>query len=167
VSIVKYFGEKLGLCNRAEFDVNMLRAQLTIDEGCPDKIYLDHLGNATLGIGHLITIADLEYRFSVGTLVSPARIEEAFAGDIEWTLDDCGLCFPSWDYYPAEAQQVFANMMFNMGRTRLSKFKKMIAHAENSDFANAAIEGRDSNWYKQVTNRAERLMARLEAINVK
>ena len=26
----------------------------------------------------------------------------------------------------------------------------------------AAVEGRDSRWYRQVTNRAERLMRRLE-----
>lgn len=28
----------------------------------------------------------------------------------------------------------------------------------------AAVEGRDSVWYKQVTNRAERLMSRLENV---
>ena len=66
--------------------------------------------------------------------------------------------------YPEEAKQVFANMMFNMGRTRLSKFKKMIAGAEASDWKEAASQGRDSRWYNQVTNRAERLMLRLENV---
>ena len=32
------------------------------------------------------------------------------------------------------------------------------------DWKLAAIEGRDSRWYKQVTNRAERLMSRLEKV---
>jgi hypothetical protein len=32
------------------------------------------------------------------------------------------------------------------------------------DWKTAAIEGRDSRWYKQVTNRAERLMTRLEQV---
>ena len=55
-------------------------------------------------------------------------------------------------------------MMFNMGRTRLSKFKKMHALILESNWKEAAKEGRDSRWYRQVTNRAERLMKRLEEV---
>jgi hypothetical protein len=51
-----------------------------------------------------------------------------------------------------------------MGRTRLSKFKKFNAALEAGDWAEAAVEGRDSCWHKQVTNRAERLMVRLENV---
>jgi len=32
------------------------------------------------------------------------------------------------------------------------------------DWAQAAVEGRDSRWHKQVPNRAERLMKRLEQV---
>ena len=55
-------------------------------------------------------------------------------------------------------------MMFNLGRTRLSKFKNFRAALKDKDFARAAVEGRDSLWYRQVGNRAERLMVRLEAL---
>ena len=55
-------------------------------------------------------------------------------------------------------------MMFNMGRTRLSKFKNHNSALQSEDWKKAAIEGRDSIWYKQVTNRAERLMCRLENV---
>jgi hypothetical protein len=55
-------------------------------------------------------------------------------------------------------------MMFNMGRTRLSKFKKFNAALLKGDWAEAAVEGRDSRWHKQVTNRAERLMVRMEEV---
>ena len=63
-----------------------------------------------------------------------------------------------------EVKQIVANMMFNMGLTRLSKFKKHNAALQCGDWKEAAVEGRDSRWYKQVTNRAERLMKRLEEI---
>ena len=53
-------------------------------------------------------------------------------------------------------------MMFNMGRPRLSGFKKFNAAIEEGNWLEAAKEGRDSRWYNQVTNRAERLMVRLE-----
>jgi len=49
-----------------------------------------------------------------------------------------------------------------MGRPRLSGFKKFNAAIEAGDWTEAAKEGRDSRWYNQVTNRAERLMVRLE-----
>ena len=55
-------------------------------------------------------------------------------------------------------------MMFNMGRTRLSKFKKHNAALMCGDWKEAAKEGRDSKWYRQVTSRAERLMKRLEEV---
>jgi lysozyme len=55
-------------------------------------------------------------------------------------------------------------MMFNLGRTRLSKFKNMRTAIDNEDWATAAVEGRDSRWYRQVGNRAERLMERLENV---
>jgi hypothetical protein len=54
--------------------------------------------------------------------------------------------------------------MFNMGRTRLSGFKNFKKALDESDWSKAATEGRDSKWYRQVTNRAERLMSRLENV---
>jgi len=147
-----------------EFDVVKLRLQLVIDEGVVYKIYNDHLGYPTFGIGHLVTRDDPEHGQPVDTVVSPERVAAAFDGDVEWTLADCRRVFSSWQYYPSEAQQVFANMMFNMGATRLAKFKKMIEAANSGEWETAAKEGRDSVWYNQVTKRAERLMVRLEAI---
>ena len=141
-----------------------LREQLAIDEGIEHEIYLDHLGYPTFGIGHLIIDGDPEKGQSVGTSVSEERVKEAFEKDVQIVLADCDICFESFDSYPEEAKQVFANMMFNMGRTRLSKFKKLIAAAESGDWKEAGSQGRDSRWYKQVTNRAERLCSRLENI---
>ena len=48
--------------------------------------------------------------------------------------------------------------------TRLSKFKNHNAALASGDWKTAAVEGRDSRWYQQVTNRAERLMSRLENV---
>jgi len=145
-------------------NINKLRAQLEIDEGIVHKIYLDHLGYPTFGIGHLVVEGDPEESMEVGEGISEGRCVEVFEKDVQSVLDDCVICFEGWENYPEEAQQVFANMMFNMGRTRLSKFKMMIAAAEAGAWKQAATEGRDSRWHKQVTNRAERLMSRLENI---
>ena len=55
-------------------------------------------------------------------------------------------------------------MMFNMGRPRLSRFHKMRRAIEAGDWKEAAVQMKDSKWYRQVPNRAERLVKRMEAV---
>ena len=145
-------------------DIDQLRKELAEDEGCVYEIYLDHLGYPTFGIGHLVLDSDEENEKPVGTPVSEERVIECFEKDVETVIDDCKKLHEAWDGYPQEVKQVVANMMFNMGRTRLSKFKKHNAALVSGDWKEAAVEARDSRWYKQVTNRAERLMSRLEKV---
>lgn len=143
-----------------------LYQQLRIDEGVVHEIYLDHLGYPTFGVGHLITEKDPEYGMPVGTEVSDERVRDAFETDLETCIKECVVLYGEspWFYFPGEAKEILANMMFNMGRPRLSKFKKMNAAIAKGDWKEAAKEGRDSRWHKQVTNRAERLMSRLENV---
>ena len=54
--------------------------------------------------------------------------------------------------------------MFNMGYNRLSKFRGMKAGVDAKDWNKAADEMVDSRWYKQVTNRAKRLVDRMRAV---
>tara|TARA_B100001093_G_scaffold117878_2_gene110339 strand:+ start:814 stop:1278 length:465 start_codon:yes stop_codon:yes gene_type:complete len=147
-----------------DIDIDQLREQLIIDEGQVNEIYKDHLGYATFGIGHLVLKSDPEFGMDVGTAVSEERTIECFERDVESVIRDCKILHEAWDGYPQEVKQVIANMMFNMGRTRLSKFKNHNAALQSGDWKKAAVEGRDSRWHKQVTNRAERLMSRLENI---
>ena len=147
-----------------DIDVDQLREQLIIDEGQVNEIYHDHLGYPTFGIGHLVLDSDEESGAPVGTPVPEERVIECFEKDVETVIEDCKKLHDSWDGYPQEVKQVIANMMFNMGRTRLSKFKNHNAALVSGDWKAAAVEGRDSRWYKQVTNRAERLMSRLENV---
>ena len=145
-------------------DIEMLRKQLIIDEGQVNEIYNDHLGYATFGIGHLILEGDKEYGMAIGTPVSEDRVIACFEKDVESVIEDCKKLHNGWDGYPQEVKQIVANMMFNMGLTRLSKFNRHNAALQSGDWKEAAVEGRDSRWYKQVTNRAERLMSRLEEV---
>lgn len=140
--------------------------QLKLDEGVVYEVYKDHLGYLTFGVGHLITKNDLEYGASVGTPVSSERVREAFEKDLQTCINECIVLYGenTWYGFPEEVKEILANMMFNMGRPRLSKFKKMKLALSSGDWSKAALEGRDSLWYLQVTNRAERLMKRLEGV---
>ena len=51
-------------------DLEKLRKQLEIDEGVEYKIYKDHLGYLTFGVGHLVLEFDSEYRLPAGSPVS-------------------------------------------------------------------------------------------------
>ena len=145
-------------------DIEKLRKQLEIDEGVKYEIYNDHLGYPTFGIGHLVIPSDIEYREDVGTRVSEERVRECFDKDVQSVLRDCSLLYKDFDELPEEAQQIIANMMFNMGYTRLSKFKGMKRGVDARDWNKAADEMVDSRWYKQVTNRANRLVERMRNI---
>ena len=154
------FGKDTKLDREAVFE------QLKIDEGVVNEIYLDHLGYPTFGVGHLILESDEEHGREVGTPVTEERVRSCFERDLDIAIGECELLYEDGVFgdLPDEVQQILVNMMFNMGRTRLSKFKKMHAAILESDWKTAAVEGRDSRWYKQVTNRAERLMSRLEQV---
>ena len=148
-----------------DIDVDQLRETLIIDERQVNEIYEDHLGYATFGIGHLVLESDPEYGQDVGTPVSEERTKECFEKDLDTSISECtalyGDAFTDW---PGVVQEVLVNMMFNMGRPRLSGFINFKKALVEGDWAQAGIEGRDSRWHKQVTNRAERLMVRLEEV---
>lgn len=138
-----------------------LRQELADDEGCKYEIYLDHLGLPTFGIGHLVRDYDPENGQPVGTPVSEERVRQAFNLDIIVTLEDCDRLYPDFDELPEEAQLVIANMCFNLGYPRLSKFKDMKAGVDARDWNRAADEMVDSRWHDQVPNRAKRLVKRI------
>lgn len=145
-------------------NIEQLREQLEIDEGVKYEVYLDHLGYPTFGIGHLVIESDPEHGCEVGTPVSSDRVAEAFEQDVQTVLSDCTKLYPGFDDLPEEAQQIIANMMFNLGYPRLSKFKGMKAGVDAQDWNEAADQMVDSAWYRQVTNRAQRLVDRMRAI---
>jgi len=145
-------------------DTKKLRKQLEIDEGVVHEIYLDHLGYPTFGIGHLVTESDSEHGLEVGTAISAERCAQAFESDIQSVLRDCNILYTNFPYLPEEVKQIIANMMFNLGRPRLSKFAGMKRGVDSEDWNAAADEMVDSRWYRQVGARAERLVSRMREI---
>ena len=145
-------------------DIGKLRDELKIDEGVKYEIYLDHLSLPTLGVGHLIKDTDPENGLPVGTKIEEERVNELFDEDIQVTIQECKYLYNDFDDLPEEAQRIIANMMFNLGRPRLSRFLKMKQYVDNRDFVSASEEMKDSKWYRQVTNRAQRLCDRMANI---
>ena len=147
-------------------DIEILKKELIQDEGVKYEVYLDHLGYKTFGIGHLCKATDPENDFDVGQEVSKERVDECFLADIEQVIEDCTILYDEFYTLPDEAQLIIANMMFNLGRPRLSKFIRMRENVIKSNWKSAEEEMRNSRWFDQVPNRAERLCTRMGSISV-
>tara|TARA_E500000305_G_C4021453_1_gene239083 strand:+ start:1342 stop:1785 length:444 start_codon:yes stop_codon:yes gene_type:complete len=146
-------------------DIEILKKELAEDEGCKKEIYLDHLGYKTFGIGHLVRAKDPENDMDVGTPVSDQRVAECFSEDIDKVIEDCIILYEDFYTLPDEVQLIVANMMFNLGRPRLTNFVRMRQAVNKHDWQEAAIQMKDSKWYKQVPNRAERLCERMRNVS--
>ena len=149
---------------KTPLDMNKLKDDLIRDEGRVDEIYIDSLGHKTFGIGHLVTEVDNEYNYPVGTEVDSDRVSECFEDDLDSAVLDAAELYGCelWWSLDGEIQSILVNMIFNLGRTRLKGFRRMNIAISEGDWKEAAKEGRDSRWYFQVGNRAERLMTRME-----
>ena len=148
-------------------DLVKLQNELADDEGIKYELYLCSENHLTGGIGHLITEWDADYYGKpIGYPVPNEQVNTWFEKDIDVTINDCKIIFEEFDSLPEEAQLVIANMCFQLGRPRLSKFKKFIAAVKEQDWERAADEMKDSRWYKQTTARAERLISRIQILGV-
>lgn len=151
-------------------NIGRFKQQLIIDEGYENKVYLDSKGLPTFGIGHLLTKYDIEYYAYThlpphGTLtVSDERINQVFEKDVSFCIKDCHQLFNNFEQLPEEAQEIIANMMFNLGLSRLSKFHNFISAINKKNWQEAANQMIDSDWYLQTKNRAKRLVSGMKNI---
>ena len=129
---------------------DQLLADLRRDEGCSLHAYQDSEGWWTIGFGRLI-----DQRQGGG--ITMAEAEALLANDVGRFLDQLDGALPWWRGMPEAARLGLANMAFNLGLTRLLKFRKMLAALEAGDYARAAEEALDSKWAAQVGRRSARI----------
>tara|TARA_R110000803_G_scaffold49198_1_gene102248 strand:+ start:597 stop:1052 length:456 start_codon:yes stop_codon:yes gene_type:complete len=135
-----------------------VKEDLVRHEGYVTEIYLDSENLPTFGIGHLVTEDDMEYTWTVGTSVTDERILQVFNDDCNDAYTDACALFLNFTSHPQDVQSVCVNMAFNLGRSRLSKFKKMVTAVNEGNYAKAADEMTDSKWYRQVGRRSKELV---------
>ena len=145
-------------------NISTLREEIEADEGVKYELYYCSENHLTGGIGHLITEWDVDYYGKpIGYPIPEQQVQDWFLNDVQVAIQDCQTIFSAFDKLPDEIQHVLINMSFQLGKPRLSKFKKMIAAVEAEDYQEMANQMEDSRWYKQTTNRAQRLIDRVVA----
>lgn len=135
-----------------------LKARIRAHEGVRTSMYLDSLGKATIGIGHLIQPHERE-KFSEGVEISMELVEELFDLDLnraaagaEVLIEEC-----VGHDLPEDITEVILEMVFQLGTQGVRNFKKMWKAMRVKDWQKAAAEMKDSRWHSQTTKRCEHL----------
>jgi GH24 family phage-related lysozyme (muramidase) len=130
-----------------------LRKQLRIDEGWKKKPYRDTVGKLTGGCGR--NLDDKGFRDS--------EIAFMLENDIDEVVADLDRALPWWREMSEARQDVLVNMCFNLGLPKLLGFKNTLASMQRGDYLAAAEGMKQSNWYRQVGARADRLIEIMKA----
>ena len=140
-------------------NIEKLKEQIKRHEGEVLEVYADSLGYLTLGVGHLIQDHDPEHGQPAGTPVSQEVVDKYYEIDFDKHLEETKhvIGHDVFDGLPGEIQEVLVNMCFNLGGTRLGKFKNMLNAVEDHDWERMAVEMEDSRWFKQVGRRSVEL----------
>ena len=141
-------------------NLNKLQKQIMFEEGVKYEIYNDHLGYKTFGVGHLVRATDPENEMEVGTKVSKMRVAECFEADLYVAMNDMEK-FTEGMEVDDNIKECVTEMVFQLGLPRLNKFKNFKQALLDGDIETAQAEMKDSLWYRQTTNRAERLIEKL------
>ena len=138
--------------------IEIVKEDLIRHEGYVTEIYLCSENYPTFGIGHMVTEEDMENTWPVGTPVTDERILEVFKKDCELAYTDACTLVLNLAGQSTDAQRVVVNMAFNLGRNRLSKFKKFLKAVNGGSYDKAADEMIDSKWHSQVGRRSKELV---------
>jgi len=130
-----------------------LKNRIKAHEGFVAKVYLDSLGKATIGYGHLLTEED---DFVEGVIYDKDILEELFDKDFNKAVQGAEELLEDYIVAPL-AKEVIIEMVFQLGKTGVSKFKNMFAALKEYDYTRAAAEMLNSAWYRQTPSRCEEL----------
>jgi lysozyme len=130
-------------------------------EGYRNKVYLDTLGKRTVGVGHLCVEDfwedDKEYEESFLMEILQKDLQEAIRGAKE-LMDEHGCAD-----IDERAEEIIIEMVFQLGRTGVKKFRNMWKALSEHNYVGASYEMLDSKWAKQTPNRAKDMADQMKA----
>jgi lysozyme len=126
-------------------------------EGYKNHVYLDTLGKRTVGVGHLC----VEEFWEDGKEYEEDFLMDILKKDLQQAIRQADLKCEGLKISD-DAKIIIIEMIFQLGGTGVSKFRKMwqALQQDPPDYAEASVQMLDSRWAKQTPNRAKE-MARL------
>jgi lysozyme len=148
-------------------DRRALIQQLIRHEDIRSKPYVDSLGYLTVGVGYNVTARGyeplsktLERRIDLQSLRLQGLTTAECLAQLDADIDECLadlMTFPWFRRLDPVRARVCTDMRFVLGPNKFRKFKKMIAALKAKDYAKAADEIVDSDFYRQTKSRGARL----------
>mgnify|MGYP003113162699 CR=1 FL=1 len=132
-------------------------AQIFNDESLRLCQYKDSLGNATIGVGHLVLKRD-----NLPRCITSHKAIELLVEDYRYAKANVEKRYP---WAEGEVKLILINMTFQLGENRLSKFTQTLEYLEEKKYQKAAGEVLDSVMYKQSPKRLERHSARILSLS--
>lgn len=142
---------------------------IALNEGYKTQVYKDDKGNRTIGIGFNLEDKanqkflnqqgiDINELFK-GRELNDKEIKTLYNQSLSQAYADARKFDQKFDKRPEGVKMALTDMSFNLGLTKLNKFKKMKEALQNDDYRTAAAEAQDSNWFNQVKNRGPRTVS--------
>ena len=145
-------------------DMDRLLESVKKHEGYRNKVYLDTLGKRTVGVGHLCVEDfwedDKEYEEKFLMTILEHDLQTAIKGAKE-LMEDHGCAD-----IDEQAEEILIEMVFQLGKNGVSKFKNMWKALAELNFVGASYEMLDSRCAKQTPNRAKAMAKTMKEINV-
>lgn len=130
-----------------------LLADLRQDEGTILKPYKDSRGFLTIGTGRNLT--------SRG--ITATEADYLLANDVDLAISELDRITPWWHGLDEPRQRVLINLCFNMGASTLATFTTFLGFLQEHDYASAAADLQDTEWFTEVGLRGPRMVERLLA----
>ena len=140
-------------------DMGKLLESVKKHEGFRDTVYLDTLSKRTVGYGHLC----VEDHWEDGKKYDKEYLEEILEKDLQSAIDQADdMC--SNLTISDDAKIIIIEMIFQLGGTGVSKFRKMWAALQEDppNYFEAHVQMLDSRWAKQTPNRAGEMAEQMQ-----
>ena len=143
-------------------NMDRLLASVKKHEGYRNKVYLDTLGKRTVGVGHLCVEEfwedDKEYEEKFLMTILEHDLQTAIKGAKDLMSEN------GCNDIDEIAEELIIEMIFQLGKTGVSKFRNMWKHLSAFEYSSAASEMLDSRWAKQTPNRAQAMSAQMASL---
>lgn len=134
-------------------DIERILKQLEADEGFSPCAYWDN-DQWSYGFGCRAPHGSAVISYKEAKSLLEEEVQTAIK-DFETVFSDCR------DNFNEVREEALVNMLFNLGRTKVLKFRKMLSAIRRNDWMEAAYQAQQSLWYAQVGNRAKRIVREL------
>ena len=148
--------------------IDSIRDRVIDHEGKRNTVYKDSRGIPTIGVGFNLNRQDSNTLLTqVGanpgqikrgqSKLSNKQINTLLNKDLKKSKEDAKQLVKNFTGLPSEIQGVLIEMVFNLGKFGLAKFKKFLDYINKKNWKKASIEMLNSDWAKQVGRRSKTL----------